>query len=206
MQYCFSCLESVDLAALSSSIRLSFRWETFAVWAKMFLERTLSHGWADEAVQLPAGFGRREGCGCRAWTAGLVLICCCPTLAFDLHFVAVRRAKEADQLKQDLQEARDSERRAKQKLLEITSKSSYTVRTLCTTILQSSPPPLDTWKPLNSAILRPACCVGNHTNWTDLYQLICIPLYSFHCWGWEKSTCKTGEMDVESVWYLYQVK
>ncbi|XP_073169322.1 merlin isoform X2 [Lepidochelys kempii] len=35
------------------------------------------------------------------------------------------QAKEADQLKQDLQEARESERRAKQKLLEITSKSSY---------------------------------------------------------------------------------
>ncbi|CDQ73335.1 unnamed protein product [Oncorhynchus mykiss] len=32
---------------------------------------------------------------------------------------------EADQLKQDLQEARDSERRAKHKLLEITSKSTY---------------------------------------------------------------------------------
>lgn len=41
------------------------------------------------------------------------------------------RAKEADQLKQDLQEARESERRAKQKLLEITSKSSYTVRMIC---------------------------------------------------------------------------
>uniref|UniRef100_A0A3Q2DHS9 Merlin n=1 Tax=Cyprinodon variegatus TaxID=28743 RepID=A0A3Q2DHS9_CYPVA len=38
-----------------------------------------------------------------------------------------RRAKEADQLKQDLQEARDSERRAKNKLLEITSKAIYTV-------------------------------------------------------------------------------
>lgn len=37
------------------------------------------------------------------------------------------RAKEADQLKQDLQEARDSERRAKNKLLEITSKAIYTV-------------------------------------------------------------------------------
>ncbi|XP_071258593.1 NF2, moesin-ezrin-radixin like (MERLIN) tumor suppressor a isoform X2 [Salvelinus alpinus] len=36
-----------------------------------------------------------------------------------------RRAIEADQLKQDLQEARDSERRAKHKLLEITSKSTY---------------------------------------------------------------------------------
>uniref|UniRef100_A0A673YXG6 NF2, moesin-ezrin-radixin like (MERLIN) tumor suppressor n=1 Tax=Salmo trutta TaxID=8032 RepID=A0A673YXG6_SALTR len=38
-----------------------------------------------------------------------------------------RRAMEADQLKQDLQEARDSERRAKHKLLEITSKSTYSV-------------------------------------------------------------------------------
>lgn len=45
------------------------------------------------------------------------------------------RAKEADQLKQDLQEARESERRAKQKLLEITSKSSYTVRALPCTCL-----------------------------------------------------------------------
>ncbi|XP_073806648.1 merlin isoform X2 [Danio rerio] len=36
-----------------------------------------------------------------------------------------RRAKEADQLKQDLQEARESERRAKNKLLEITSKTEY---------------------------------------------------------------------------------
>uniref|UniRef100_A0A8C7HPX1 NF2, moesin-ezrin-radixin like (MERLIN) tumor suppressor n=2 Tax=Oncorhynchus TaxID=8016 RepID=A0A8C7HPX1_ONCKI len=39
-----------------------------------------------------------------------------------------RRAMEADQLKQDLQEARDSERRAKHKLLEITSKSTYSVK------------------------------------------------------------------------------
>lgn len=37
------------------------------------------------------------------------------------------RAKEAEQLKQDLQEARESERRAKHKLLEITSKAMYTV-------------------------------------------------------------------------------
>uniref|UniRef100_A0A673TWI3 Merlin n=1 Tax=Suricata suricatta TaxID=37032 RepID=A0A673TWI3_SURSU len=35
------------------------------------------------------------------------------------------RAKEADQLKQDLQEAREAERRAKQKLLEITTKPTY---------------------------------------------------------------------------------
>lgn len=39
----------------------------------------------------------------------------------------VIRAKEAEQLKQDLQEARNSERRAKNKLLEITSKAIYTV-------------------------------------------------------------------------------
>lgn len=37
------------------------------------------------------------------------------------------RAKEADQLKQDLQEAREAERRAKQKLLEITTKPTYLV-------------------------------------------------------------------------------
>ncbi|XP_064828929.1 NF2, moesin-ezrin-radixin like (MERLIN) tumor suppressor a isoform X2 [Oncorhynchus masou masou] len=41
-----------------------------------------------------------------------------------------RRAMEADQLKQDLQEARDSERRAKHKLLEITSKSTYSPSTV----------------------------------------------------------------------------
>ncbi|XP_076846074.1 merlin isoform X2 [Brachyhypopomus gauderio] len=38
-----------------------------------------------------------------------------------------RRAKEAAQLQQDLHEARESERRAKHKLLEITSKSAYPV-------------------------------------------------------------------------------
>lgn len=37
------------------------------------------------------------------------------------------RAKEADQLKQDLQEAREAERRAKAKLLEITTKPTYPV-------------------------------------------------------------------------------
>ncbi|XP_071618760.1 merlin isoform X5 [Heliangelus exortis] len=46
-------------------------------------------------------------------------------LALKMAEESERRAKEADQLKQDLQEARESERRAKQKLLEIT-KSSYT--------------------------------------------------------------------------------
>lgn len=49
------------------------------------------------------------------------------------------RAKEADQLKQDLQEARESERRAKQKLLEITSKSSYTVSIICIVVPHSQP-------------------------------------------------------------------
>lgn len=37
------------------------------------------------------------------------------------------RAKEADQLKQDLQEAKESERRAKNKLLEITSRAVHAV-------------------------------------------------------------------------------
>ncbi|KAI1901037.1 hypothetical protein AGOR_G00056020 [Albula goreensis] len=47
-------------------------------------------------------------------------------LALKMAEESERRAKEADQLKQDLQEARESERRAKNKLLEITSKSAYT--------------------------------------------------------------------------------
>ncbi|KAA0716850.1 Merlin Moesin-ezrin-radixin-like protein [Triplophysa tibetana] len=46
-------------------------------------------------------------------------------LALNMAEESERRAKEADQLKQDLQEARESERRAKNKLLEISSKSSY---------------------------------------------------------------------------------
>ncbi|XP_006008510.1 NF2, moesin-ezrin-radixin like (MERLIN) tumor suppressor a isoform X2 [Latimeria chalumnae] len=46
-------------------------------------------------------------------------------LALKMAEESERRAKEADQLKQDLQEARDSEHRAKQKLLEITSKPTY---------------------------------------------------------------------------------
>lgn len=40
------------------------------------------------------------------------------------------RAKEAELLKQDLQEARESERRAKHKLLEIMSKDVYMVKSL----------------------------------------------------------------------------
>ncbi|XP_056601746.1 NF2, moesin-ezrin-radixin like (MERLIN) tumor suppressor a [Triplophysa dalaica] len=46
-------------------------------------------------------------------------------LALKMAEQSERRAKEADQLKQDLQEARESERRAKNKLLEISSKSAY---------------------------------------------------------------------------------
>uniref|UniRef100_A0A672NCD7 Neurofibromin 2a (merlin) n=1 Tax=Sinocyclocheilus grahami TaxID=75366 RepID=A0A672NCD7_SINGR len=44
-------------------------------------------------------------------------------LALKMAEESERRAKEADQLKQDLQEAKESERKAKNKLLEITSKS-----------------------------------------------------------------------------------
>ncbi|XP_026866406.2 neurofibromin 2a (merlin) isoform X3 [Electrophorus electricus] len=51
-------------------------------------------------------------------------------LALKMAEESERRAKEAEQLKQDLQEARESERRAKHKLLEITSKSAYPVRSL----------------------------------------------------------------------------
>uniref|UniRef100_A0A672IFQ1 FERM domain-containing protein n=1 Tax=Salarias fasciatus TaxID=181472 RepID=A0A672IFQ1_SALFA len=47
-------------------------------------------------------------------------------LALKMAEESERRAKEAEQLKQDLQEARDSERRAKNKLLEITSRTVYT--------------------------------------------------------------------------------
>ncbi|XP_070619223.1 merlin isoform X1 [Erythrolamprus reginae] len=56
-------------------------------------------------------------------------------LALKMAEESERRAKEADQLKNDLQESRDSERRAKQKLLEITSKSSYTPINASTTTL-----------------------------------------------------------------------
>uniref|UniRef100_A0A8C2H5J6 Neurofibromin 2a (merlin) n=1 Tax=Cyprinus carpio TaxID=7962 RepID=A0A8C2H5J6_CYPCA len=44
-------------------------------------------------------------------------------LALKMAEESERRANEADQLKQDLQEARESERKAKNKLLELTSKS-----------------------------------------------------------------------------------
>uniref|UniRef100_A0A8C5GNM8 FERM domain-containing protein n=1 Tax=Gouania willdenowi TaxID=441366 RepID=A0A8C5GNM8_GOUWI len=47
-------------------------------------------------------------------------------LALKMVEESERRSKEAEQLKQDLQEARDSERRAKHKLLEITSRTVYT--------------------------------------------------------------------------------
>uniref|UniRef100_UPI003AAEA19B NF2, moesin-ezrin-radixin like (MERLIN) tumor suppressor a isoform X1 n=1 Tax=Centroberyx gerrardi TaxID=166262 RepID=UPI003AAEA19B len=46
-------------------------------------------------------------------------------LALKMAEESERRTKEAEQLKQDLQEARESERRAKHKLLEITSKAVY---------------------------------------------------------------------------------
>ncbi|KAJ8286031.1 hypothetical protein GJAV_G00033720 [Gymnothorax javanicus] len=46
-------------------------------------------------------------------------------LALKMAEESERRVKEAEQLKQDLQEARESERRAKSKLLEITCKSAY---------------------------------------------------------------------------------
>ncbi|XP_028613885.1 merlin isoform X5 [Grammomys surdaster] len=48
-------------------------------------------------------------------------------LALKMAEESERRAKEADQLKQDLQEAREAERRAKQKLLEIATKPTYPV-------------------------------------------------------------------------------
>lgn len=46
-------------------------------------------------------------------------------LALQMAEESERRVKEAEQLKQDLQEARESERRAKHKLLEIMSKDVY---------------------------------------------------------------------------------
>ncbi|XP_075960541.1 merlin isoform X1 [Anarhichas minor] len=46
-------------------------------------------------------------------------------LALKMAEESERRAKEAEQLKQDLQDARESERRAKHKLLEITSRTVY---------------------------------------------------------------------------------
>ncbi|KAK2845394.1 hypothetical protein Q7C36_010248 [Tachysurus vachellii] len=58
-------------------------------------------------------------------------------LALKMAEESDRRAKEADQLKQDLQEARESERRAKYKLLEITSKSPYSAMALPSNILPS---------------------------------------------------------------------
>ncbi|XP_071393429.1 merlin-like [Centroberyx affinis] len=53
-------------------------------------------------------------------------------LAVKLVEQSERRSKEADHLKQDLTEAKDAERRAKQKLLEIT-KTTYPVRTTYST-------------------------------------------------------------------------
>ncbi|XP_018596058.1 merlin isoform X1 [Scleropages formosus] len=53
-------------------------------------------------------------------------------LALKMAEESDRRAKEAEQLKQDLEEARESERRAKNKLLEITSRSVKTPTQLAT--------------------------------------------------------------------------
>eukprot|EP00062_Callorhinchus_milii_P016762 gi/632968397/ref/XP_007900504.1/ PREDICTED: merlin [Callorhinchus milii] len=47
-------------------------------------------------------------------------------LALKMAEESERRATEAEQLKQDLQDAREAEKRAKQKLIEIASKSSHT--------------------------------------------------------------------------------
>ncbi|XP_054466221.1 NF2, moesin-ezrin-radixin like (MERLIN) tumor suppressor a isoform X4 [Anoplopoma fimbria] len=47
-------------------------------------------------------------------------------LALKMAEESERRAKEAEQLRQDLQDAKESERRAKHKLLEITSRTVYT--------------------------------------------------------------------------------
>lgn len=54
---------------------------------------------------------------CSAATCVCLCVSVCSTL----------RAKEAEQLKQDLQEAKESERRAKNKLLEITSRAAHAV-------------------------------------------------------------------------------
>ena len=60
-------------------------------------------------------------------------------LALKMAEESERRAKEANQLKQDLQEAHEAERRAKQKLLEITTKPTYPVsRGLPATLLLAS--------------------------------------------------------------------
>ncbi|XP_066509380.1 merlin-like isoform X1 [Hoplias malabaricus] len=63
-------------------------------------------------------------------------------LALKMAEESERRAKEADQLKQDLQEARESERRAKYKLLEITSKSPYSAAPLSPCTLPADLPNL----------------------------------------------------------------
>ncbi|XP_063051615.1 NF2, moesin-ezrin-radixin like (MERLIN) tumor suppressor a isoform X2 [Engraulis encrasicolus] len=61
-------------------------------------------------------------------------------LALKMAQESDRRAKEADQLKQDLHKARESERRAKHKLLEITSKSPYTPPPLSANAMPSDVP------------------------------------------------------------------
>jgi hypothetical protein len=69
--------------------------------------------------------------GCRTSTRSLLSrgggSCLFPTVLCGADFLFICRAKEADQLKQDLQEAREAERRAKQKLLEIATKPTYPV-------------------------------------------------------------------------------
>ncbi|XP_067861830.1 NF2, moesin-ezrin-radixin like (MERLIN) tumor suppressor a isoform X2 [Heptranchias perlo] len=64
-------------------------------------------------------------------------------LALKMAEESERRAKEAEQLKQDLQDARESERKAKQKLIEITSKSSYTPLSSNTTSMPTEIPSLN---------------------------------------------------------------
>ncbi|XP_069475378.1 merlin isoform X2 [Ambystoma mexicanum] len=56
-------------------------------------------------------------------------------LALKMAEESERRAKEAEQLRQDLQEARDAERHAKQKLMEVSSKTAFMP-------INSSPPAL----------------------------------------------------------------
>uniref|UniRef100_A0AAY5EK06 Merlin n=1 Tax=Electrophorus electricus TaxID=8005 RepID=A0AAY5EK06_ELEEL len=61
-------------------------------------------------------------------------------LAVKLVEQSERRSKEADHLKQDLNEAKDAERRAKQKLLEIT-KTTYPVKLIILLLAPYSNPP-----------------------------------------------------------------
>lgn len=113
------------------------------------------------------------------------------------------RAKEADQLKQDLQEARESERRAKQKLLEITSKSSYTVSIICIVVPHSQPvnvpsaiargvpclhPIEDRYEPFHRIDAQKpltvlSCSSRHHITRTSLGSFICFhPYLPFSCY------------------------